>query len=150
MNFVLASDHGGVVLKSAVKKYLEENGIDVEDLGGFDPDALDFFPENADMLVEKILENSESTGVLICGTGIGISMRANRYMGIRAALVHNEFTAESAKKHNNANIICFGERVTTASEMRSYMDIFLKTEYEGGRHIERLEKLDAPLITKEK
>jgi len=148
MKFVLSSDHGGVHLKGAVKKYLLEKNFSVEDLGPCTSDKSTDYPENADMLVAKILSNKENMGVLICGTGIGVSMRANRYKGIRAALVSNDFTAKSAKAHNNANVICFGERVTTAEEMHKYMDIFLQTEYEGGRHDARLEKLDAPLAAK--
>lgn len=145
MHWVIASDHGGVHLKAAVKKYLETRGFSVDDMGVNDADTPACYPENADSVAISLLNGKADMGVLVCGTGIGVSMRANRYKGIRAALVSNAFTAQSAKAHNNANIVCFGERVTSPEEMQQYMDIFLKTEYEGGRHEQRLAALDAPL-----
>jgi ribose 5-phosphate isomerase B len=149
MKFFVASDHGGVTLKAAVKDYLAEKDFSVVDLGTSEAEKSTDYPDNADDLVQKMLLTEGAMGVLICGTGIGVAIRANRYKGIRAALVHNDFTAEYAKAHNDANVICFGARVTTADEMRCYMDIFLNTDYEGGRHDERVRKLDAPLVTKE-
>ena len=144
--WVVAADHAGVELKSLVVQSLEKQGIDVEDLGGFDAKAMDYFAEDADRLVSKILEGDANYGVLICGSGIGISMRANRYKGIRAALVHNEFSAKSCKLHNNANVICLGERVVPHEDSLRFLEIFMKTEFEEGRHVPRMEKVDAPLV----
>lgn len=153
MDWFISSDHGGVNLKSAINKYLKEKNININDLGTNSSTESTDYPDNADILVQKILNNQNNMGILICGTGIGVSIRANRYKGIRAALINNEFTAKSAKEHNNANIICFGERVTTIEQAKKYIDIFLNAKYQGGRHNKRLKKLDAPLsttITKEK
>lgn len=145
MSWVIASDHGGIKLKSVLKKCLESEGYQVDDLGGFDFNADDKYAENADDVVSKILSGEAQYGVLVCGTGIGISMRANRYAGIRAALITNEFTAKSCKAHNNANIACFGERVTSPELAVQCLKEFINTEYEGGRHDKRVDAIDAPV-----
>ena len=148
MKWVVAADHGGVNLKAKIVEHLKSKGFEVDDLGGFDTQSKSDYPDHADRAVENLLSYQADYGVLVCGSGIGISMRANRYKGIRAALVHNEFTAESAKSHNDANIICFGDRVIDHQLALKCVDVFIRTEFEGGRHIPRLEKLDSPLVQK--
>jgi len=142
----IASDHGGVELKKAIKQFLTQSysNIQVQDLGPFSADSCDY-PDFADALVQRVLNKSCERGILICGTGIGISIRANRYKGIRAAVVHDAFTAEYAKKHNNANVLCLGARVLNVPTATSLLKIWLDTSFEGGRHEKRIEKLDTSL-----
>jgi len=142
----IASDHGGVELKKAIKQFLTQSysNIQVQDLGPFSADPCDY-PDFADALVQRVLNKSCERGILICGTGIGISIRANRYKGIRAAVVHDAFTAEYAKKHNNANVLCLGARVLNVPTATSLLKIWLDTSFEGGRHEKRIEKLDTSL-----
>lgn len=149
MNWVLASDHAGVQLKKALLAYLEEHGHFAYDQGVEETtDSVDY-PEPADKAVEALLKGGADMGILVCGTGLGVSMRANRYKGIRATLITNSFSAKAAKEHSNANILCFGERVTTEAEALGYLEAFLKATFEGGRHQRRIDKLDAPLIIEE-
>jgi ribose 5-phosphate isomerase B len=148
MNWVLASDHAGVQLKKALLGYLEEQGHFAYDLGVEERESVDY-PEPADKAVEALLKGGANLGILVCGTGLGVSMRANRYKGIRATLITNNFSAQAAKEHSNANILCFGERITTEKEALEYLETFLKATFEGGRHQRRIDKLDAPLITED-
>ena len=141
----IASDHGGFELKSKLIESLKD--IEFLDLGTHTPDRVDY-PFFADKLCRAILANQVRNGILICGTGIGISMRANRYNGIRAALVYNEFTAEMAKVHNNANILCLGGRTTPIETAIKMISIWNNASFEEGRHVERIQHLDAPLTTK--
>lgn len=149
MNWVLASDHAGVNLKKALLAFLEEQGHFAYDLGVEDETQKIDYPEPADKAVEALLSGGADMGILVCGTGLGVCMRANRYKGIRATIVHDDFTAKAAKEHSNANVLCFGERVTTEEKALTHLKIFLESTFEGGRHIPRLEKLDAPLVTEE-
>ena len=143
MKIVLGSDHGAYELKNELLDYLKsKENIEVIDCGVNSSDSVDY-PDCADTVVETILNKNADLGVLCCGTGIGISIRANRHKGIRAALVYDQFTAEMAKAHNNANILCFGGRTTSVSDAKSYLDTWLNTSFEGGRHQRRLDKLDA-------
>jgi ribose 5-phosphate isomerase B len=103
------------------------------------------YPDIAAMVAKSVLSTPHSRGILICGTGIGISIKANRYPGIRAALVYSAFTAEMAKAHNDANILCFGGRTTSPEEALAYVGIWENTVYEGGRHTLRLQKLDTAI-----
>lgn len=141
---VLGCDHGGLELKNAIKAHLlaHHPEIQVQDAGVNTPDSVDY-PDIAKQVCEAILQGQSDLGILICGTGIGISMKANRYKGIRAALVHSLFTATMAKQHNNANILCLGGRTTTPQEGAAWVDIWLSTAFEGGRHQGRIDKLDA-------
>jgi len=141
MKIAIASDHGGFELKEKLITYLESKGIIVENLGTYSPDSVDY-PDYADKMAECILRGKADLGILICGTGIGISIAANRHQGIRAALLYNKFAAEMAKKHNNANVIVFGGRTMNFEDVTSYIDIFLRTSFEGGRHQRRIDKLD--------
>lgn len=140
----VASDHGGFELKKSVLEFLkaEHAYLTVSDLGAYTTDSVDY-PDFADQMANAILSKKVDAGILICGTGIGISIRANRYKGIRAALVHDEFTAEMAKVHNNANVLCLGGRTTSPEQAKALVDIWLNAAFEGGRHQRRLDKLDA-------
>tara|TARA_R110000868_G_scaffold190862_1_gene434758 strand:+ start:59337 stop:59786 length:450 start_codon:yes stop_codon:yes gene_type:complete len=145
MNWVIASDHAGFNLKNILASKLQELGYFVADLGTHNAtDSVDY-PDYADKAAQAILSSGADMGILVCGSGIGVSMRANRYKGIRAPLIHNEFTARAAKEHSNANIICFGERVTDAETALHCLQTFIDAKFEGGRHQNRLDKLDAPL-----
>lgn len=138
----IGADHGGVDLKQIIKDHLEEKGYKVIDCGTYNHESVDY-PDFADAVVNKVLGGESPIGILVCGTGIGISIKANRHKGIRAAVVHSSFTAEMAKAHNNANILCLGQRVTGIDDACRYVDIWLETDFEGGRHQGRLDKLDA-------
>lgn len=141
MKIIIGNDHAAPEAKLELAKYLQQKDYEIDDCGvGLDEKAD--FPDIAKVVAKKVLEDNNSLGILICGTGIGMSMQANRYKGIRAALVDNEFTAQSSKAHNNANIVCLGSRVISVEKMMKLLDIFLNTEYEGDRHIARLAKLD--------
>ncbi len=140
MKFFIATDHAGIRYKEAVKEILEKKGIEVEDLGPFSTDRVDY-PDYAKKCALAVRENPGSFGILICGTGIGMSIAANKVEGIRAALCHDAYTAAMARAHNNAQILCFGERVLGLGVVESIIDSFLATEFEGGRHANRVEKI---------
>lgn len=141
MNIAIASDHGGFEMKQALIKHFAEHGQKLIDLGTDSTNSVDY-PDYADKMAEYILAKKADLGILICGTGVGISIAANRHKGIRAALLYNKFVAEKAKQHNNANIIVFGGRTMTVPEVIEYCNIFLNASFEGGRHQQRLDKLD--------
>ena len=137
----IASDHGGFNLKTFLVQHLKSKGHDVHDLGPADPASCDY-PLKARDVTDALLKNEEALGILVCGTGIGMSMAANRGPGIRAAVCTNEFHASYARAHNNANIICLGERVTGQGIAADMVDIFLSTPFEGGRHLRRINLFD--------
>jgi ribose 5-phosphate isomerase B len=141
MKLFLAADHGGLALKEALMLDLKKNHtLQIEDLGTHSDVSVDY-PDFAHILSQRILKEPGSCGILICGTGIGMSIVANRHPGIRAALVTTSYMAEMAKKHNNANVLCFGGRVVKADEARAMVKIWLESAYEGGRHENRLKKI---------
>lgn len=137
----IASDHGGFNLKASLIAHLKNKGHDVHDLGPSDPASCDY-PIKARAVTDELLKDETAFGILVCGTGIGMSMAANRVPGIRAALCTTEFHASYARAHNNANIICLGERVTGPGIAADMVDIFLATEFEGGRHLRRVSIFD--------
>ncbi len=141
MKIAIASDHGGFDLKQKLIEYYQKQNIELENLGTNSADSVDY-PDFGAKMARYILEKKADLGILICGTGIGISIAANRFKGIRAALLYSDFAAEMAKKHNNANIIAFGGRTMDFEDVVRRIDIFMKTEFEGGRHEKRIEKLD--------
>lgn len=145
MNWVVASDHAGYKLKNVLSAKLQELGFFVADLGTENAETSVDYTDYADKTAQAILSSGADMGILVCGTGIGVSMRANRYNGIRATLIHNAFTAKAAKEHSNANIICFGERSTDEATAILCLTTFLNTTFKGGRHQKRIDKLDAPL-----
>lgn len=136
----IGSDHGGYELKEHVKKHLIDNGIEVKDFGVFNEDSVDY-PDCAEPVCRAVQNGDAECGILLCGTGIGISMAANKHKGIRAALCGDVFSAKMAKVHNNANIICLGGRVTGRELAFMIVDTWLGEKFEGGRHSARLEKL---------
>jgi len=140
MKFYIATDHAGVRYKDAVKDMLVSRGIEVEDLGPFNTDRVDY-PDYAQKCAEAVKADKGSLGILICGTGIGMSIAANKVDGIRAALCHDAYTAAMARAHNEAQILCFGERVLGLGTVESIIDSFINTNPEGGRHAQRVEKI---------
>jgi ribose 5-phosphate isomerase B len=142
MNIVIANDHGAVELKKRLLSWLESKGHRVKNLGVDSEDRVDY-PDMAGLAVEEYSRGGYDFGIVLCGTGIGISIAANKHKGIRCALVHDRFTALMAKEHNNANFIALGGRVSYAETPESIVEAFMGTKFEGGRHATRVAKLDA-------
>lgn len=136
----LANDHAAIALKPAILKMLNELGYTILDLGTNSPDSVDY-PDYGHLMAHTLLEKKADLGIIICGTGIGISIAANRHPGIRAALCHNQFTAEMARKHNDANVLALGARVVDEETALACIRTFLSTSFENGRHKKRVEKL---------
>lgn len=139
MKLYLASDHGGFKLKEHLKGFLEKQGHEVMDLGCSSGESCDY-PDYAKKLAEKVAKE-KAQGILCCGTGIGMCIAANKVKGIRAAVVWNEFTARAAKEHNNANIICLGERVLGEKEAEEIVSEWMNASFLGERHQKRIEKI---------
>jgi len=137
----LASDHAGFSLKQFLIEHLRGKGHDVHDLGPADANSCDY-PDSAKAVTDRVTQAQDSFGILICGTGIGMSMAANRVHGIRAALATCEFHARACRAHNNANVLCLGERVTGPGLAADLADLFLSTPFEGGRHARRVALFD--------
>ena len=142
MKVVIGNDHAGVEFKNQLKEYIESKGIEVINIGVDTLDSVDY-PDIAKSVCKKVLDKEADFGVLICGTGIGISIAANKVEGIRAALVHNEVTARLSKQHNNANVIVFGARVLGIEVAKSSFDAYLESKFEGGRHQNRVDKIES-------
>jgi len=141
MKFYIATDHAGFEVKGFVINYLMSKGHEVIDLGPDSDDRVDY-PDFAKKCANLVVSDSGSFGILICGTGIGISIAANKVEGIRAGLCHDAFTASATRAHNDANILCFGQRVVGRGVIESMIDAFCETEFEGGRHTGRVEKIE--------
>ena len=141
MNIAIGCDHAAFDEKNNLITYLENKNFLVKDFGCFGNDSVDY-PDYARLVAKEIQKNNYDFGILICGSGIGISIAANRHKGIRAALCTSEFHAEMSRKHNDANIIALGARITPIDEMFSIISKFLDTEFEGGRHQNRIEKIE--------
>ena len=137
---LIASDHGGLSLKSLLASDLEKAGLKVLDLGTHTDQSVDY-PDFAYALADALKQGRASRGILLCGTGIGISIAANRFTHVRAALVHDAFTAQMARAHNDANVLVMGARVIGPDIARQCLNIFLTTPFEGGRHAGRVHKL---------
>lgn len=142
MKVVIGCDHGGFELKKILFRHLEEKGLEVVDAGTYDTDSVDY-PDIAQKACAEVTSGRCEWGVLICGTGIGISIAANKMKGIRCALVSNEYSAEMTKRHNDANMIAFGGRVTGPDLAKSILDAYIDAEFEGGRHQKRIDKISA-------
>ena len=136
----IASDHAGVELKAALKADLAQLSFKVLDLGPATADSVDY-PDYGHALANAIADGKAKAGVAICGSGIGISIAVNRHNGVRAALVHDKTGAELARQHNNANVVALGARFTPSDQARDILKTFFTTEFEGGRHERRVEKL---------
>ncbi|MDR2639611.1 MAG: ribose 5-phosphate isomerase B [Helicobacteraceae bacterium] len=143
---VIGSDHAAIEMKSAAIAYLQNYRCEVIDAGAHGLDRVDY-PDYAAKVCEAVLRDSKSSGILICGTGIGMSIAANKFRGIRAALCHDAYTAQMARKHNDANILCFGSRSIGLGAMETIIDAWLNADFEGGRHSARIAKI-AELETK--
>ena len=141
MKFYIATDHAGIDLKDYTVTLLKEKGHEVVDLGPFDKTRVDY-PDYAHKVATSVLQDAGSQGVLICGSGIGMSMAANRHAGIRAALCHDAYTATVARGHNDANILCFGERIVGKGVAESILDAWIAGSFDGGRHCGRIEKIE--------
>jgi len=136
----IGSDHAGFALKEEVKKFLLERGEEILDVGPDKQDPTDY-PDCGSRVAEKVSSSSVERGVLICGTGIGMSIVANKYPGVRAALVLNETMARAAKEHNDANILCLPARIINAEEAKNLLRVWLDAKFEGGRHARRVDKI---------
>ena len=136
----VASDHAGFDLKEILKRDLQEAGLEVLDLGTHSTASVDY-PDFGRAMAETIAAGKVERGVLVCGTGIGISMAANRNPKVRAALVHDVTSARLTREHNDANVIAFGQRLIGTEVAREALKVFLKTPFEGGRHANRVAKL---------
>ncbi|MFA4891188.1 MAG: ribose 5-phosphate isomerase B [Candidatus Gracilibacteria bacterium] len=143
MNLYIGSDHGGYKMKGQLRDYLVEGGHEVIDLGCFSEEAVDY-PDIAREVCEKVVENPGSLGILVCGTGIGMQMVANKLKGIRATVATDENMAEMSRRHNNANVLTLGGRTTKLAKVRAIVDAFLGAKFEEGeeRHVRRVKKIE--------
>ncbi len=140
MKIALAADHGGYPLKEELKKHLEKRGMEYEDMGTYSTDSVDY-PDYALKAAEAVAAGKFDFGVVICGTGIGISIAANKVPGIRCALCHDTFSARMTRMHNDANMLAFGARVIGPGLMCDIVDAFFGASFESGRHALRVEKI---------
>ncbi|MFA6236798.1 MAG: ribose 5-phosphate isomerase B [Bacteriovorax sp.] len=138
MKIVIGSDHAAFEMKEFVREFLHSKKIEVVDVGTYS-DARCDYPDFARALVKEVLEK-KLTGILLCGSGIGVSIVANRFKGIRAALCRSPYDAEMARKHNDANVLCLGARTNSEEEIKAIIEGWLAHEFEGGRHADRLQK----------
>jgi ribose 5-phosphate isomerase B len=139
MKIAIASDHGGFELKERIVKLLLALNHTVEDIGCHSLDSVDY-PPYADAVCGKVIEQSCDAGILVCGSGVGMSMAANRYRQIRAALCQDEYTARMSREHNDANVLCLGSRVIGNGVAEEIVKVWLKTEFAGGRHQQRIRR----------
>lgn len=139
MTVHIGSDHAGFDLKEKIKAHLTEKGIEITDVGCFKPERCDY-PDIAQALCKNL---KGGRGILVCGSGIGISMAANKIAGIRCALCHDHYTAKMCRQHNDANVLAVGSRTTGDEVAKDIVDTFLQTEFEGGRHADRVKKITA-------
>ncbi len=141
MKFFIATDHAGVAIKHDVIMMLKNQGHEVIDLGPFSEERVDY-PDFAHLVANEVLAHTGTQGILICGSGIGMSLAANKHVGIRAALCHDAYTAQMARAHNDANILCFGQRIVGLGVIESILEAWCKTPFEGGRHAQRVAKIE--------
>ena len=142
MNIIISNDHAGVELKNKVKEYLETEGHSLKDVGNNDGESVDY-PDIIHPLAKEISENKDDKGIIMCGTGNGVSMVANKYKGVRAGLCWSKEIAELIRKHNNANVLSLPARFISIEEALEIVKVFLETHFEeGGRHERRVGKID--------
>ena len=137
----VGSDHGGFEYKAKIIDYLKEHNFEYEDVGTFTKDSCDY-PIIAKKVANKVVSGEADKGILICGTGIGMSITANKVKGIRAALCSDTFSARATRAHNNSNILCLGERVIGDCLALDIVDVWLHTKFEGGRHQRRIDEIE--------
>lgn len=142
MKLAIGSDHGGFRLKEAIKTYLLAHNYEVTDFGTESEDSCDY-PDFALPVAEAVAKGEYDRGILICGTGIGIGIVANKVKGVRAALCHDTFSAEACRNHNDANILTMGERIVGEGLALKIVETFLNSDFEGGRHQRRVDKIKA-------
>ena len=142
MKIVIGCDHAATELKETVKAHLTAKGYDVTDVGTYSSDSC-HYPVYAHAACEKILNGECELGILVCGTGIGMSIAANKHKGIRAACCSDTFSARLTREHNDANILCFGARVIGIETAKMIVDAYLEAEFEGGRHAARVALIEA-------
>ena len=142
MNIIISNDHAGVELKNNVKKFLEAKGYSLKDVGNNDGESVDY-PDIIHPLAKEISENKDDKGIIMCGTGNGVSMVANKYEGVRAGLCWSKEIAELVRKHNNANVLSLPARFMSTEDALEIVRVFLETDFEeGGRHERRVGKID--------
>ena len=141
MKIAIGSDHAGFHLKDDIALFLRGLGHEVEDLGTYTDASVDY-PDFARLVAEEVAGKRVERGVLICGTGMGMGIAANKVPGIRAAVVHSEYTAEMARRHNDSNVLAIGSRVLTAELAKRIVQVWVDTDFDGGRHVERVRKID--------
>ncbi|MBE6777122.1 MAG: ribose 5-phosphate isomerase B [Ruminococcaceae bacterium] len=140
MKIALGCDHGGLEHKNAIGEFLKEQGFEVVDFGIYEQVSVDY-PDIAKKVCESIQKGETERGILVCGTGIGMSIAANKYKGIRAAACSEHFSAKFTRLHNNSNILCLGGRVIGVGTALELAELFVNTEFEGGRHQKRVDKI---------
>lgn len=140
MKIAIGCDHAGPALKAEILAHLDEKGIEYTDFGIQEGEKVDY-PEKAEEVCRKIADGSYDMGILICGTGVGMSMCANKIKGIRAACCSDYFSAKYTRAHNDANVLCIGARVLGAGLAAELIDVFIETPFEGGRHQRRIDKI---------
>lgn len=138
----LGADHGGFKLKEAIKKYLDTEKLEYKDFGTFDENSVDY-PPIAAKVAHFVADGKAEQGIICCGTGIGVSISANKVKGIRAAVCTNAFCAEITRRHNNANVLCMGGRVINEEQAVEFTKLFLNTPFDGGRHQRRVDEISA-------
>lgn len=138
MKIALGSDHGGLELKNTIIEYLNEKGIEIKDFGTYTKDSCNY-PKYGELVAEAVAADEYELGILVCGTGLGISLAANKVKGIRAACVSDVFSAKMSRAHNNANILSLGDRVVGKGLALEIVENWLNTEFEGGRHQTRVD-----------
>ena len=141
MKIAIASDHAGLDLKTLIVEVLQDHKHDIVDFGVTSPESVDY-PDYGIPVAEAVSEGKIERGILICGTGVGMSIVANKFPRIRAALCSDLKTAKVSRQHNNANILVLGQRVIEANKALDILNLFLTTEFEGGRHLRRLKKIE--------
>jgi ribose 5-phosphate isomerase B len=140
---ILGSDHAGFELKEKVKKALERLGVPFDDVGTHGPESVDY-PDYAHQVAQAVEEGRNTRGIVVCGTGLGVSMAANRHPGVRAAVAYDEETARLSREHNDANVLALGGRSLDHALAERILEVWLKTPFAGGRHARRVEKIELP------
>lgn len=141
MKIAVASDHRGLAVKERVLRQLADLGQEGIDLGPNSAESVDY-PDYAAKVANSVAKNEAERGILICGSGIGMCIAANRFTGVRAALCHDDFTAEMSRRHNDANVMCLSADLLSEQLISRMVEVWLKTQFEGGRHARRLEKIE--------
>ncbi|MGN1153535.1 MAG: ribose 5-phosphate isomerase B [Candidatus Gastranaerophilaceae bacterium] len=141
MSIIIGSDHGGFILKNKIIEHLKNKGYSLLDIGCYSTESCDY-PVIAQELTQKVLEDDSNLGILVCGTGIGMSIYANKVKGIRASHCTDTFSARLTRQHNNSNVLCLGERITGQGLALDIVDEWLNAEFEGGRHQKRVDMIN--------